>query len=220
MTLSHSLRPALAVLSGILVASCSAVEEGAFSFEALAHEVASIPVDGTSQTSSASEALPSSQELGLRPALHLDPQRPGSLVVEVLDPHALWDARDGLRRSVTFTPDIPAVKAERAQGLSDHRLPVQAAQGARSASAPLASRPTLETIQLGAFASERAARAAWGRIRTGPAAEALEGLEPDFVTAQIDGRSVVRVRISAPSARASVICRAADINDTWCLKAT
>jgi hypothetical protein len=220
MTLSRSLRPALVILSGILVASCSAVEDEAFSFEALAQEVASIPVDGPSDIPSASEALPSSQELGLRPALHMDPQRPGSLVVEVLDPHALWDARDGLRRSVTFTPDISSVKAERAQGLPHPRLPPQVAQGARSASAPAASRPSLETIQLGAFSSESAARAAWGRVSTGPAAEALAGLEPDFVTAQINGRSVVRLRISAPSARASVICRTADINDSWCLKAT
>jgi len=220
MTLSRSLRPVLAVLSGILVASCSAVEEGAFSFEALAHEVASISVDGQSQTSSVSLALPSSQELGLRPALHRDPQRPGSLVVEVLDPHALWDARDGLRRSVTFTPDMSAMKAEGAQGLPHQRLPAQVAHGARPAPAPVASRPSLETIQLGAFSSESAARAAWGRVSTGPAAEALAGLEPDFVTAQINGRSVVRLRIVAPSAKASAICRAADINDPWCLKAT
>lgn len=232
MTPSRSLRPALAVLCGILVASCSAVEDETFSFEALANEVASIPVDMTADPSQALASPASAHDLGLRPAFQRDAERPGSLVVEVLDPHALWDARDGLRRSAASTrqqtllpqgvalSEVP--QAELRPAISDTLRP------SRSATAPVPTSPTgspssrasLATIQLGAFSSEAAARTAWSRVSTGPAAEALEGLEPDFVKVQINGRSMVRLRISAPSARASVICRAADITDPWCLKAT
>lgn len=232
MTFRRSLRPALAVLSGILVASCSAVEEEAFSFEALAHEVASIPVGGAADTSRAYPSLPSSRELGLRPAMHLDPERPGSLVVEVLDPHALWDARDGLRRSVTSMPETLLPQGDEAIRRRQDGLRPAAATVPAPAPAPVSvplpapapaqvpSRASPATIQLGAFSSDAAARAAWNRVSTGPAAEALAGLEPDFVSVRINGKSMVRLRISAPSARAYVICRAADIIDPWCVKAT
>lgn len=229
MTLSRSLRPALAILSGILVASCSALEEETFSFEALAHGVASIPVDETSGTPQALAPPASALELGLRPALQLDPERPGSLVVEVLDPHALWDARDGLRHSVGPVPHEPVpdgerLKRPRLEGLRPAIAPTVPVPAPVRAPAPVrqpaSPRVSLASIQLGAFSSDAAARAAWTRVSTGPASEALAGLEPDFVTVQINGRSMVRLRISAPSARASAICRAADISDPWCLKAT
>ena len=66
-------RPVLLSLAAASLSACGLVESDPHKFEAMADSVAAIPLDGAPRAE------------GLRPALE----------VEVLSPHALWDARDG-----------------------------------------------------------------------------------------------------------------------------
>ncbi|MGA0544325.1 hypothetical protein ACO2Q1_03525 [Brevundimonas sp. VNH65] len=196
------LRPALALVLGSLVTSCSGVEGDADRFEAMARQVAAIPVDGA-------ERPATSAELGLRPALSTD--RPVTvstvgLKVEVMDPHELWDARDGLRRP--FAPTREKVKIE-----------VRPQHATAVATPPAATQPatgTATTIQLGAYSSLEIARAAWTDARA--ASAALRGLTPEFATVQVNGKPFVRLRVKAPVAEKGAICRALEISDPWCLR--
>ena len=80
MTSGRMLRPALVCLFALSGSGCSMVEGDPHRFEKLAQGIADIPVDGPRGKSR------TAAEAGLRPAMR----------VEVLDPHALWDARDGI----------------------------------------------------------------------------------------------------------------------------
>lgn len=203
MTSGRMLRPALALVLGSLVTSCSGVEGEADRFEDMARQVAAIPVDGAERPATAAE-------LGLRPALSTD--RPvtvstAGLKVEVLDPHELWDARDGLRRP--FAPTTT-------EKVQIEVLP-QPASGV--ATPPAATRPATAaatTIQLGAYSSLEIARAAWTDARA--ASAALNGLTPEFATVQVNGKPFVRLRVKAPVADRAAICRALEIADPWCLR--
>ncbi len=178
------------------------------SFESMAQYVADIPVDG--QPDPRSQSAPTTIA-GLRPAFSDNPSRPAALKVEVMDPHALWDARDGLRRPFGAAGKVvepavlrPAIALKPAH--PEATAPAAAPQGPRT------------TIQLGAYSSAEAARSAWAEASAGRARAALNGLTPDFVTVEVKGRSVVRLRVSAPAATAAAICRAAEVSDPWCLR--
>lgn len=213
------LRPVLAVLLVGLTAGCGMVENDPHRFERLAERVAAIPLDR-----SPSERRPATAaEVGLRPA-HAPPLR-----VEVMSPHALWDAREaGLRGAVTqvateaATAAAPALIQAATETMT--RAVADAAPPLRPAHRPVESRPAAverpaALVQLGAFGSEAAARAAWARLKQGAAAPHLSGLSPVFETVEVNGRALVRLKAPAPAQGAAAVCAAAGIDDPWCRRA-
>jgi len=127
-------------------------------FENMARHVAAIPLDGGPASGAAegrTTGAASAAELGLRPAISTGSgttgrSATGALKVEVMDPHDLWDARDGLRGRIQVEP-AAAVAASAAR-------PVRAALTARTVDAAPDMARTV--IQLGAYSSAEAARAA------------------------------------------------------------
>jgi hypothetical protein len=198
------LRPVVIGLFGLSTASCGFVESDPNRFENLARSVAEIPLDGRAPATAA--------EAGLRPAFVTAEQvaQPGALRVEVMDPHALWDARDnGLRGAVERA--APAVVEAAAPAVT--RAVVEEVARAADGLRPVA---VLETLQLGAFSSPDAARAAWTRIAQ--AGDAVSTLTPAFETVSVDGRTLTRLKVVAPTEAARAVCRAADAAQLGCLR--
>jgi hypothetical protein len=212
MTPRPPFRPVLALLLATGLTGCGMVEGDADRFETLAEKVAAIPLD---EPAGAKRAAPASAaDRGLRPALR----------VEVMDPHALWDARDGglgvVVQAATTRAAAAAAPAVVDGVASELRQRVEGVAGR----APL--RPALRVVetgrplvQLGAYSSEAAARAAWSRLQAGPAAAALRGLSPVLEPVEVDGRTLVRLKTSAPAAGAADLCAAAGVDDPWCRRA-
>jgi hypothetical protein len=200
------LRPVLIGLIGLATSSCGFVESDPNRFENLAQAVADIPLDG------GSAPVRSAAEVGLRPAMVSAEQvaSPGDLRVEVLDPHALWDARDaGLRGAVERAAPVMVEAA----------APMVAEAMVRQVSTRVeAIRPdtSAETLQLGAFSSPAAARAAWGRIAD--AGDAVSGLTPAFEAVTVDGRTLTRLKVVVTAEAARAVCRAADAAALGCLR--
>jgi hypothetical protein len=200
------LRPVLIGLMGLATSSCGFVESDPNRFENLAQAVADIPLD------EAGPAVGSAAEAGLRPAFVSAEQvaAPGALRVEVLDPHALWDARDaGLRGAVERA--APAVIEAAAPVVT--RAVVREVTQAADTLRPDAVR---ETLQLGAFSSPAAARAAWSRISG--AGETVSTLTPAFEAVTVDGRTLTRLKVVASAETARAVCRAADAAQLGCLR--
>lgn len=215
MTPSLITRPVLASLVALTLAGCGGVESDPNRFENLAKTIAAIPLDGRSPDTAAGH--------GLRPALN-EPVR-----VEVMEPHALWDARDGM---------LTAAVQETAPRMIEAAAPVvakavvdQAAERAAEMTRAVDLRPALPRrepkpvqpapagralVQLGAYSTEAGARAAWSRLKDGQAAWALEGLSPVFEPVQVGERRLVRLKVPAPAAGAAAVCAAAGIDDPWC----
>ncbi|WP_035293695.1 SPOR domain-containing protein [Brevundimonas bacteroides] len=204
MTPSRMLRPVLIGLLGLSTGSCGFVESDPNRFENLARSIAEIPLDG--------EAPATAAEAGLRPAFVTAQQvaQPGALRVEVMDPHALWDARDnGLRGAVESV--APAIVEDAAPAVT--RAVVQEATRATEELRP---QTVLETLQLGAFSSPDAARAAWTRIAE--AGDAISTLTPAFEAVTVDGHTLTRLKVAAPADAARAVCRAADAANLGCLR--
>jgi hypothetical protein len=206
--------PFRSVLAAVLMcglSACGAVESDPHRFENLANRIAAIPLDG----SRASGSVPSSRELGLRPA------QPAALRVEVMDPHDLWDARDGGLDGLVDRA-APVVARAMVQQVSTRVAATAAEAGLRPALKPEPSaRPARTTlIQLGAYSSEDSARMAWSRLKSGAAAPALTGLAPVFEGVEISGRRLVRLKVAAPARAAAAVCAAARIDDPWCHRNT
>ena len=212
MTPSILIRPVAVLVAAIGLNACGMVDSDPHRFENLANSVAAIDLEGkpaaAPQTHSAAEA-------GMRPALR----------VEVMDPHALWDARDGLDGAVDraaprlVAAAAPAVADAVVQQVSDRidaassRVGLRPAVASRPATAPRAGRGL---VQLGAYSSEPAARAAWTRLKSGDAAWALDGLSPVYEGVEVGGRRLTRLKVAAPAAGAAAVCAAAGIDDPWC----
>jgi hypothetical protein len=202
------------VMASVLIAglsACGAVESDPHRFENLANRIAAIPLDG----SRAPKAVASARELGLRPA------QPASLRVEVMDPHDLWDARDGgLDRLVDRA--APVVARAMVQQVSTRVAASAAEAGQRPALKPApAARPVRTSlIQLGAYSSEESARMAWARLTAKADSGVLSGLAPVFEGVNIDGRRLVRLKVAAPAGAAAAVCAAARIDDPWCRRNT
>lgn len=211
MTSSRMLRPVLTLLAGGLVASCGSADGDANRFASLAQHVADIPVDGQAVARTRPAVEATAAERGLRPAFPEIAVKQAGLKVEVMDPHDLWDSRDGLR------PAFPAggLAIEPKQRQTIVRFAPEVRPVVRPENVSTGSR---KTIQLGAYSSPEAAHAAWAAARSGRAAAALQGLTPDFEAVKVNGRSLVRLRVSAPSAAAAAVCRAAEVADPWCLR--
>lgn len=207
MTLGVRLRKALIVAPVIALAGCGGgmeAEQGRF--ESLARMVAAVDVplrDGAT----APQGVASSADAGLRPAVR----------VEVMEPHDLWDARDAGLRGVVEAAG-PAVAEAAAPALQ--AAAVEAVQRTTDeAVRRVASSSETTIIQLGAFSSEAAARAAWAEVSTGAAAWIAGGLEPRFSTVDVNGRTFTRLRVQAPVEQAAALCRLADVADPWCRSA-
>jgi hypothetical protein len=144
-----------------------------------------------------------------------------ALKVEVLDPHALWDARDAdLRNAVeTAAPRLAAAAAPAVVEAASEQMFARVEQvraQLRPASQPAEALPPRALVQLGAYSSEGGARAAWARLQSGPAAWAVDGLSPVYETVEVGGRTLTRLKVRAPAAGAAAVCAAAGIDDPWC----
>lgn len=196
-------RPVLASVFALALGACSGIENDPDRFESMARAVAAIdvPMTPVSRDAPSVPVLATAAQSGLRPALQ----------VQVMDPHDLWDARDGtvegaVRQAVVRT----AVEA----------APVAAQAAVRRASERAGLRPALASaagstvIQLGAFSSEAAARAAWAEIGKGGA---LSGLSPRFEAVEVNGKRLTRLKVGPiPAQAAAGLCRAARVADPWC----
>lgn len=209
-SVSRPVLAALIALPALALSGCGGAEGQGHTFENMAQAVAAIdvPMTPASRDAPALPAQPASAaQSGLRSALQ----------VQVMDPHDLWDARDGIvqgavRQAVarTATEAAPAV----AQSVS--RAVIQQASeraGLRPATASTGS----TVIQLGAFSSEAAARAAWDEIGKGGA---LAGLSPRFEAVEVNGKRLTRLKVGPiPAEAAAGLCRAARVSDPWCRRA-
>jgi hypothetical protein len=204
------LRPVLLGLAGLATSSCSLVEGDPHRFESMAQYVADIPLDGGARP------VRTAAEAGLRPALHVAETtgKAGNLRVEVMSPHELWDARDaGLRGAVAAV--APAVIEAAAPAVAEAVVQRVSAEMPTRRLAP-ASDVARTTLQLGAFASPAAARRAWGRIAD--AGHGVAELTPVFEAVEVDGRSLTRLKVSAPVDAARAVCRAADAARLGCIR--
>lgn len=193
-------RPAFVALGLALplLAACGRGEPDPHRFETMARRVADI--EAPLSPGLYDDAPPPSRTAGLRPAM-------SPLKVELMTPHELWDARDGVvREAVVHT--APAL-VEQAAAATASRLGLS--------SEPETPPPAVSegrVIQLGAYASEREARLAWSRIAD---REALAGFSPILQVAEVNGRRWVRLRVGpVPIERAGAVCAAAGVDDPWC----
>ena len=216
MTLVACVRPVLALLAIASVSACGAVEDP-HRFETLGRQVAAIPLDGHTDTTPVPVRQPSSPDDGLRPALKVD----------VMNVHDFWDARDGIASASDAVVDgvadtvKPVVTRAVVQQTADSTQVVTLRPALRLQDVPIETvmRPSSGLVQLGAYATEDAARAAWARLKSGSAAWALEGLTPVYETVEVQGRRLVRLKVQTPPAGAPAVCAAAGIDDPWCHRA-
>jgi len=212
MTPSLLIRPVVVLVAAAGLNACGMVDSDPHRFENLANSVAAIDLDGQRAFAPPSRTA---VETGLRPALR----------VEVLEPHALWDARDGL--DAAFERAAPRLAAAAVPAVTD-ALVQQVSARVESASARAGLRPVVAArpssapradrtlVQIGAYSSEAAARSAWLRLKSGEAAWALNGLSPVYEGVEVGGRRLTRLKVATPAAGADAVCAAAGINDPWC----
>ena len=205
MTPSLLLRPVLACAAAASLSACGMIDSDPHRFEAMAESVAAIPLDGEAGAATARTQA----ETGLRPALR----------VQVMYPHALWDARDGGLGRMAADP-APRLVAAMAPSTAEAvvqtvsaRLDSAAAKaGLRPAQPQRPKAPSganAALVQIGAYSSEAAARAAWARLD-------LDDLTPVFEAVEVDGRRLTRLKVRAPASGAAAVCAAAGIDDPWC----
>ncbi|MBJ7448250.1 MAG: hypothetical protein JHC81_12010 [Brevundimonas sp.] len=215
MTFVACVRPVLVLLAVAGVGACGAVEDP-HRFETVAQQVADIPLDG--QVQPKVQSVKAQAEGGLRPALQVD----------VMDVHDFWDARDGIVSATDAVVDgvadsvKPVVSRAVVRQAEDTADGIALRPAIHAQDVPLATvmRPSSGLVQLGAYASEEAARAAWVRLKSGSAAWALEGLTPVYEAVEVNGRRLVRLKVQTPPAGAPAVCAAAGIDDPWCHRAT
>ncbi|GAA0624727.1 hypothetical protein GCM10009422_21380 [Brevundimonas kwangchunensis] len=215
MTPSLLIRPVLALSLTLGLGACGMVESDPNRFENWARDVAAIPLDGQAAkpavlTPAVAPVQTAAQE-GLRPALR----------VEVMTPHDLWDARDGVvqqasaRVAEAAAPVVVDAVVREASERIEQATPRLRPAISRHQTSP---RPAAARglVQLGAYSSREAAQAAWARLKAGGAAWALDGLSPTYEAVQVNGRDLVRLKVQAPGAGAAALCAAAGVDDPWC----
>ena len=209
MTPRLIIRPVLACLAAGALSACGMVDSDPHRFENLAETVAAIPLDGPAADAPA-------------PIVHASSDtRPAPLKVEVLDPHALWDARDGglgdlaSQQGPRLVAAAAPAAAEAVLQKVSARVDAALAPTARPAPATAPRGPS-RLVQIGAYSSEAAARTAWSRLAD---RGALDGLTPVFEAVEVGGRRLTRRKVRAPEAGAAAICAAAGIDDPWCRRA-
>jgi hypothetical protein len=212
MTPSLLIRPVLAIAAAAALSACGMAEADPNRFENMANAVAAIPLDGQAGAPRTAAPAPrTAAEAGLRPALQ----------VQVMDPHALWDARDGGLRGLAAEQGqrlaaaaAPAVADAVVRDVSDRIDGAAARVGLRPARGPDPTAPSAggKLVQIGAYSSEAAARAAWARLD-------LDGLTPVYEAVEVGGRRLVRLKVNAPATAAAAVCAAAGVDDPWCHRA-
>lgn len=218
MTPSLLIRPVLVLVAASGLTACGMVDADPHRFENLAESVAAIPLDGGARAEATPAAHRTAADAGLRPALR----------VEVLDPHALWDARDAEMKGMVER-NAPRLVAAAAPAVAD-AVVQQVSTRIDSAASHAGLRPAIQArpaaataarglVQLGAYSSEASARAAWTRLKGGQAAWALDGLSPVYEAVDVGGRSLTRLKVRAPASGAAAVCAAAGIDDPWCRRA-
>lgn len=206
MSLSRALPPVSLVAIAFGVAACNAPAEGQpSSYQAWADKVATIPLTPADDAGMSSDAP--------RVSLPLDPQKPDDepkpasrMKVELVSPHQLWDLRNGPVK-------LPTIEVSEGGPLSVN-APVNAPA---PRAAPSTSRPTgSQLIQLGAYSTQAQAQAAWQRLSSGAGGNALGGLSPRFDPVEVNGRTLIRLRVTASSQQAQSLCRSIAAADPWC----
>jgi hypothetical protein len=194
-------RPVVVLVAAVGLNGCGMIDSDPHRFENLANSVAAIDLDGK-RTAAAPPRT--AAEAGLRPALR----------VEVMDPHALWDARDGLDGAVeraaprlvaAAAPVVADVVVQQVSARIDAASSRADLRPALTPARPVAPRASRALVQLGAYSSE----AAW----------ALKGLSPVYENVEVSGRRLTRLKVTAPAAGAAAVCAAAGIDDPWCNRA-
>ncbi|WP_295173632.1 SPOR domain-containing protein [uncultured Brevundimonas sp.] len=217
MTPAEATRPvliALAFASSLAVAGCGAVDSDPHRFSAMAENVAAIDIPLSARDRETRHAV--AEKAGLRPV------RFTPVKVAVMDPHAMWDARDvqaglrpvgedaGLRDAVVRAASPSVVKAVADEVISRVQAPVL--RPAHLAAAPVTGR----TIQLGAYSSAAGARQAWDRMK---ATSDLSGLSPIYQEVEVGGRRLTRLKVGPVSTEtAAAVCRSAAVGDAWCAR--
>lgn len=202
---------ALAIAAAL--SGCGGANGDPHRFKALADQVAAIEVPLTPEATDRGRSSPA-EASGLRPA------RFSAMKVAVMDPHAMWDARDD-RAGVRRVADDAGLRY----------AVIRRAQPAVRAAAPVLARETLapappdvglrrpqsgRTIQLGAYSSAEAARQAWGRLK---ASADLAALTPVYESVQVQGRTLTRLKAGPVSPEAAAaLCRAASVAENWCAR--
>ncbi|MGH7025999.1 SPOR domain-containing protein [Brevundimonas sp.] len=185
-----------------LLAGCGMTEADPHRFEGVAESIAAIPLSAKPEARREPAGPRNAEEAGLRP-----------LKVELLTPHQLWDARDGLTaKAAAVLPAMPSVFHD-PEALAD----VQAAshpEAKPSRPVAVASSSSSALIQLGAYASQASAQAAWDRLGQG-----TSGLNPVFEPVEVNGRRLVRLKVRAGSAQAAALCAKVAASDPWCVRA-
>ena len=182
-----------------LLAGCGMAEADPHRFEGVADQIAAIPLSSRNIEPAGPR---NAEEAGLRP-----------LKVELMTPHQLWDARDGLTgRAAAILPALPPVFHDpEAPAVEPATVQPETKNLRRVAvGAPSSSR----LIQLGAYASQASAQAAWDRLGQGAG-----GLSPVFEPVEVKGRRLVRLKVRAGSAQAKALCASVAASDPWCIQA-
>ncbi|MBK1969035.1 SPOR domain-containing protein [Brevundimonas sp. 3P9-tot-E] len=190
-------RPRLVVAlsaAALALAGCGVNEADPHRFESLAQSVASIPVSAEGEGEARPTATPDQSR-----------ERAAPLKVELMTPHELWDAREGLSAKVRLaSAPTPTV-------YPDPEAPPAAVVAPKPAAAA-------RHVQLGAYSSEDGAHAAWTRLNRGPGGAALSGLQPVYEAVEVGGRRVVRLKVAASVEQAQALCRDLAASDPWCAR--
>jgi cell division protein FtsN len=217
MTPAEATRPvliALAFASSLAVAGCGAVDSDPHRFSTMAENVAAIDIPLSARERETRHAV--AEKAGLRPV------RFTPVKVAVMDPHAMWDAKDvqaglrpvgedtGRRDAVVRAASPAVVKAVADEAISRVHAPVLRPASLTSAA------ETGRTIQLGAYSTAAGARQAWDRVK---ASSDLSGLSPIYQEVEVGGRRLTRLKVGPVSTEtAAAVCRSAAVGDAWCAR--
>ncbi len=191
----HRLRRVVALAAAALtLAGCGVNEADPNRFETLAQSVASIPVSAEDEGEARPTVTPDQPR-----------ERAAPLKVELMTPHELWDAREGV------TARVRLASAATPTNDPDPETPPAAV------AAPQPATPVRQ-VQLGAYSSEDGARAAWARLSRGPGGAALSGLQPAYEAVEVGGRRLIRLKVAASVEQAQALCRDLAASDPWCAR--
>ena len=190
----------ICVLAGLLI-GCGVVESDPNRFESAAERIAAIPLSGEEVGNAHSVAATD------RPR-----ERAAPLKVELMTPHELWDAREGLTAKVRLASAPGPTPGPAPTAYPDPEAPPPAV------TAPKPTIVAARHVQLGAYSSEDGARAAWTRLSRGPGGTVLSGLQPVYEAVEIGGRRLFRLKVAATAGQAQALCRDLAASDPWCAR--
>lgn len=208
MKLSATLRLIPLMAATAALAACDAADQDGERFEKVAERIAAIPLTADEAQGAGTPRPASPREEARAPVVPLR--------VELMTPHQLWDARDGIRvrPAVVLPRDPEPVAAPAAEPAEKPAAPALPPPAAPVQTAQVAAADNRTTIQLGAYGSQAAAQNAWDQL-----AAVTQGLNPVFEPVTVNGRSLVRLKVQAGEGQARALCAVAAASDAWCLRA-